>query len=100
MNAMIDDETLDRQLREAAPYIDDDDFTARVMANLPVAQRDPRWLRAMILLGLAILGSGIAYVLSGGFVSEGVILLSNFTIWMLLVFSFGCSLLVGYFSII
>ena len=51
---MIDDETLDRQLREAAPYIDDDGFTARVMARLPAAQREPRWLRAMILLGLAI----------------------------------------------
>ena len=80
MNAMIDDETLDRQLREAAPYIDDDGFTARVMANLPAAQRQPQWLRAMILLGLAILGSGIAHLLSGGFVREGVIQLSNFPI--------------------
>jgi len=33
---MIDDDTLDRQLREAAPYIDDEGFTARVMAKLPV----------------------------------------------------------------
>src|SRR5213083_2905087 len=100
MNAMIDDETLDRQLREAAPYIDDEGFTARVMANLPVAQRNPRWLRAMILLGLAILGGGIAYVLSGGFVREGVIQLSNFPIWLLLVFAFGCGLVVGAFAVI
>jgi hypothetical protein len=100
MNAMIDDETLDRQLREAAPYIDDDGFTARVMANLPVAQREPRWLRAMILLGLAILGSGIAYVLSGGFIREGMIQLSNFPIWLLLVFAFGCGLVVGAFAVI
>ena len=100
MNAMIDDETLDRQLREAAPYIDDDGFTARVMANLPVAQRNPRWLRAMILLGLAILGSVIAYVLSGGFVREGVVQLSNFPIWLLLVFAFGCGLVVGAFAVI
>ena len=100
MNAMIDDETLDRQLREAAPYIDDDGFTARVMASLPVAQRNPRWLRAMILLGLAILGSGIAYVLAGGFVCEGVIQLSNFPIWLLLVFAFGCGLVVGAFAVI
>jgi len=67
MNAMIDDETLDRRLREATPYIDDEGFTARVMAKLPAAPREPRWLRAMILLGLALLGSGIAYLLGGPF---------------------------------
>jgi hypothetical protein len=100
MNAMIDDETLDGQLREAAPYIDDEGFTARVMANLPAEEREPQWLRAMILLGLAILGSGIAYLLSGGFVREGVIQLSNFPIWLLLVFAFGCGLVVGAFAII
>ena len=100
MNPMIDDETLDRQLREAAPYIDDEGFTARVMVNLPVAQREPRWLRTMILLGLAILGSGIAYVLSGGVIREGVIQLSNFPIWLLLVFAFGCGLVVGAFAVI
>ena len=97
---MIDDETLDRQLREAAPYVDDEGFTARVMANLPAAQREPRWLRAMILLGLAILGSGIACVLSGGFVREGMIQLANFPIWLLLVFAFGCGLVVGAFAVI
>ncbi len=63
---MIDDETLDRQLREAVPYIDDDGFTARVMANLPAAPREPRWLRDDGSLGLALLGSGVAYLLSGG----------------------------------
>jgi hypothetical protein len=100
MNPMIDDETLDRQLREAAPYIDDDGFTARVMARLPEARHEPRWLRAMILLGLAILGSAIAYVLSGGFIREGVMQLSNFPIWLLLVFAFGCGLVVGAFAVI
>jgi hypothetical protein len=102
MNAMIDDETLDRQLREAMPYIDDEGFTARVMARLPAARREPRWLRAMILLGLTILGSGIAYLLSGGgrFVREGVIQLSGFPIWLLLVFAFGCGLVVGAFAVI
>jgi len=97
---MIDDETLDRQLRDAAPYIDDDGFTARVMARLPAARRESRWLRAMILLGLAILGSGIAYMFCGGFVREGVIQLSNFPIWLLLVFAFGCGLVVGAFAVI
>jgi anti-sigma factor RsiW len=102
MNAMTDDETLDRQLREAMPYIDDEGFTARVMASLPAARREPRWLRAMILVGLAILGSGIAYLVSGGgrFVREGIIQLSTFPIWLLLVFAFGCGLVVGGFAVL
>jgi hypothetical protein len=102
MNTMIEDETLDRQLREAAPYIDDDGFTARVMAKLPAARREPRWLRAMVLLGLTVLGSGLAYLLSGGgrFVREGMVQLANFPIWLLLVFAFGCGLVVGAFAVI
>jgi len=102
MNPMIDDETLDRQLCEAMPYIDDEGFTARVMARLPAARREPRWLRAMILLGLTLLGSAVAYLVSGGgrFVREGVIQLSDFPIWLLLVFAFGCGLVVGAFAVI
>jgi hypothetical protein len=98
---MIDDETLDRQLREAAPYIDDEGFTARVMSGLPAARREPRWLRAMILVGLTALGSGVAYLLSGGgrFVREGMLQLSNFPIWLLLVFAFGCGLVIGAFAV-
>jgi hypothetical protein len=47
---MIDDETLDRQLREAVPYINDDGFTARVIARLPTVRREPHWLRALFVL--------------------------------------------------
>jgi hypothetical protein len=100
MNPMIDDEMLDRQLREAVAYIDDDGFTARVMARLPAAPREPRWLRAMVLLGLALLGSGVAYLLSGGVIREGLIQMSEFPIWLLLVFAFGCGLVVGAFAVI
>jgi len=101
MNAMIDDETLDRQLCEAAPYIDDDGFTDRVMANLPAVRREPQWLRAMIVLGLAFLGSGVAYVIGGGHVvREGITQLADFPIWLLLVFAFGCGLVVGAFAVI
>ena len=101
MNAMIDDETLDRQLREAAPYIDDDGFTARVLAKLPVARREPQLLRAMILVGLTLLGVGIAYVIGGGhFIREGIIHLAEFPVWLLLVFAFGCGLVVGAFAVI
>jgi hypothetical protein len=99
---MIDDEMLDRQLREAAPYIDDDGFTARVIARLPAARREPQWLRAMIVLGLALIGTGIAYFLSGGgnFVRQGVLQITDFPIWLLLVFAFGCGLVVGAFAVI
>ena len=98
---MIDDDTLDRQLREAAPYINDDGFTARVIANLPAARREPRWLRALIVVGLALLGTGVAYVIGGGHVvREGIIEFANFPIWLLLVFAFGCGLVVGAFAVI
>ncbi len=87
---MINDETLGRQLRETVPYIDDDGFTARVMASLPAARRESRWLRAVILLGLALIGSGVAYLVGAGHVvREGIIELANFPIWLLLVFAFG-----------
>ena len=98
---MIDDETLDRQLREAVPYINDDGFTARVMARLPTARPKPQWLRALIVLGLALLGTGVAYVIGGGHVvREGIIEFANFPIWLLLVFAFGCGLVVGAFAVI
>ena len=71
---MIDDETLDRQLHEAVPYINDDGFTARVLARLPAARREPQRLRVMIVLGLALLGTGVAYLIGGGhIVREGII---------------------------
>ena len=97
---MIDDETLDRQLREAVPYINDEGFTARVIARLPVARREPQWLRAMIVLGLALLGTGVAYLLSGGVIRQGLIQMADFPIWLLLVFAFGCGLVVGAFAVI
>ena len=98
---MIDDETLDRQLLEAVPYINDDGFTARVIANLPAVRREPRWLRALIVLGLALLGTGVAYVIGGGHVvREGIIQFANFPIWLVLVFAFGCGLVVGAFAVI
>ena len=97
---MIDDETLDRQLREAVPYINDNGFTARVIAGLPAQRSESQWLRAMIVLGLALLGTGIAYLLSGGVIREGLVQMTDFPIWLLLVFAFGCGLVVGAFAVI
>jgi hypothetical protein len=99
---MIDDETLDRQLREVAPYIDDDGFTARVIANLPASRRDPAWRRAIILVAASALASAVAYLLSGGgrFVTEGIIELSGFPVWLLIIFAFGCGLVAGALAVI
>lgn len=98
---MIDDETLDQQLSEAAPYINDDGFTARVMARLPAVPRpEPQWLRAMVVLGLALLGTGVAYLLSGGVIRQGLSQMADFPIWLLLVFAFGCGLVVGAFAVV
>jgi hypothetical protein len=65
---------LDRQLREAAPYIDDGGFTRRVVAILPAPGAGRQRVRAAILLGVTVLASLLAYLLSGGgrFVGDGV----------------------------
>ena len=99
---MIEEDQLDRQLREAAPYIDDDGFTARVVAKLPAPERARRSMRGMILVAITALGSAIAYALSDGgrFVNEAVMRLSTFPIWILLVFAFGCGLVVGACAVI
>jgi len=66
MEQVNQEDWLDKQLREAAPYIDDDGFTARVLQQLPPAGRRYDLLRAAILLGMTLLASVLAYVVSGG----------------------------------
>jgi hypothetical protein len=97
MNQMTEEDVLDRQLLEAAPYIDDDGFTARIVSRLPAVQRQRRSTRGIILVGITALGSAIAYIISGGgrFVNDGIVRLSEFPIWLLLVFAFGSGLVVG-----
>lgn len=101
MNEMIQDDQLDRQLHECAPYIDDDGFTARVISKLPAAGRAPGRMRGIILVAITALGSAIAYAISGGrFVNEAILRLSTFPIWVLIVFAFGCGLIVGACAVI
>ena len=101
MEEMIEEDQLDRQLREAVPYIDDDGFTGRVMAKLPAQRRETRSLRAIILVGITAVGSAIAYAISGGrFVNDAIVRLSTVPIWLLLVFAFGCGLIVGACAVI
>jgi hypothetical protein len=66
MNQVNQEDWLDRELREAAPYIDDAGFTARVLQQLPPPRRGRDLLRAAILLGMTLLASVLAYVVSGG----------------------------------
>ena len=56
---------LDARLRDEAPYIDDAGFTARVMQQLPAPARS-RSSRNVILFGMTIIASLLAYLLSGG----------------------------------
>jgi hypothetical protein len=61
-----EEDWLDRELRESAPYIDDEGFTARVLQQLPSPRRSRDLLRAAILLGMTFLASLLAYFVSGG----------------------------------
>ncbi|MFN2542146.1 MAG: hypothetical protein ABR514_08275 [Chthoniobacterales bacterium] len=96
MEPGITDEWLDRQLREAAPYIEDDGFTARVLRQLPARQPRGQFLRTFILVGMSSLASALAYVLSDGgrFVIVEMFKLTTIpTIWVL-AFALATGLLV------
>src|SRR5215470_16790699 len=66
MKQVNQEDWLDQQLRQAAPYIDDEGFTARVLQQLPPPRRGRDLLRATILLGMTFLASVLAYIVSGG----------------------------------
>ena len=66
MKQVNQEDWLDRELREAAPYIEDGGFTVRVLQQLPPPRRGHDVLRAAILLGMTFLASVLAYVISGG----------------------------------
>jgi len=53
MNEQIEQDWLDRKLQEAAPYIEDDGFTARVSPTLPTPQLRWQFLRPLILVGMS-----------------------------------------------
>lgn len=65
MNENLQEDSLDARLRDEAVYIDDGGFTSRVVQKLP-ARPVRNWLRAVILLGVALVASAVAYVLFGG----------------------------------
>ncbi|HEY4285141.1 MAG TPA: DUF5056 domain-containing protein [Chthoniobacterales bacterium] len=101
MNNFIDDEDLDRQLREAAVYIDDDGFTARMVQQLP-ARSAPMRLRSVVLVAAALLASVLTYVLSGGgrFLSDFVVRVSELPLLWLVIVTFIAGLMVGAFGLV
>ena len=102
MKNFIDDDELDRQLREAAPYIDDDGFTARVLHSLPPRSAiAPDRRRGVVLVAAALVASVLAYFLSGGgqFVNELIIRLVALSPMWLLGLAGAAGLIVGAFGL-
>ncbi|MEY2487373.1 MAG: hypothetical protein QOH39_3021 [Verrucomicrobiota bacterium] len=89
------EDRLDRQLREAIPYIDDDGFTSRVLKQLPVSRQAVDRSRAVILIGVTALATLLAYLLSGQYVNESIARLTSLpTLWLLLM-TFAAGLLLS-----
>lgn len=65
MDEQLQQDWLERRLREEMAYIDDAGFTARVVQKLPAA-RPRRSYRAAILIGITLVASVIAYFISDG----------------------------------
>jgi hypothetical protein len=92
---MDQEDWLDRQLREAAPYIDDAGFTARVLQRLPAPWRQREWPRILVLLTITILASALAYVLGGGkFVGASIMQITALPILWIFLMALGTGILV------
>ncbi len=96
MDEVTQEDLLDRQLREAAPYIDDEGFTGRVLNQLPPSRAGRRSLRVLILLGITILASGLSYFLSGGgrFIDRGLAWLAALPVLWVFALALGCGIVV------
>jgi hypothetical protein len=96
MDQMNSEDWLDRQLREAAPYVEDNGFTGRVLRNLPAPRRRRESLRTLILLGSAAFASALAYILSDGgrFIVVALSRLATVSTLWLLALTVGSGILV------
>jgi hypothetical protein len=65
MDEQLQEDWLDRRLREEMPYLDDAGFTARVVQKLP-APRSQHSFRAAILISITLLASVVTYLASDG----------------------------------
>jgi hypothetical protein len=96
MNEISQEDPVDRELREAAQYIDDNGFTARVLQQLPAPRRPRRSLRGAILLAATLLASALAYLASDGgrFVVVAMERLAALPALWLFALAFGSGILV------
>src|SRR6266700_4273478 len=96
MDNISEEDQLDRQLRDAVPYIDDNGFTARVLQQLPAPRRTRRSLRGAILLAATLFASALAYLASDGgrFVVGAMERLSTLPALWLFARAFGSGILV------
>ena len=95
MDENLQEDWLDARLRDEAAYVDDAGFTASVVQKLP-PRRVRHSLRAVILLGVTLVASTIAYLLSGGgwFIAEGVTRLALLPLPQLWLCAAGATVLV------
>jgi hypothetical protein len=95
MDEQLQKDWLETRLREEMPYIDDDGFTARVVQKLPIPARR-RSLRAAILIGVTLLASIIAYLISDGgrFLVVEAYRLASLPLVMLSLVAICCTLIV------
>lgn len=92
---MNQEDWLDRQLREAAPYIDDAGFTKRVLQRLPAPRRQREWPRVLVLLTITILASALAYAFGGGkFVGTSIMQITAMPMLWVFLMALGVGLLV------
>jgi hypothetical protein len=96
MNEISQEDPVDRELREAAQYIDDNGFTARVLRQLPAPRRARRSLRGAILLAATLLATALAYLASDGghFVVVAMERLATLPALWLFALAFGSGILV------
>lgn len=73
VDEQLQEDWLNARLRDEAAYLDDAGFTATVVQRLPPKRASSKF-RATVLILVTILGSALAYVLSGGgqFIMEGI----------------------------
>ena len=96
MNETQQEDWLDRQLREAAPYIDDAGFTVAVIAKLPAPRQKRVSLRGTILVGITLVGCVLAYNLSNGgsFIITSIGRVVTLPVLWLLAFAFASGILI------
>jgi hypothetical protein len=95
LRSTMNDDVLDGQLRDAVAYIDDDGFTARMVAKLPPVRHRTAWFRSVVLISVTLLASALAYFLSDGgrFIVVGLVRLSALPLLWLAILAFGGGLL-------